>query len=199
MKFQSLMSELGSVAPPFALPDPAGRIYRMEDFAAADALLIAFMCNHCPFVLHILDSFVRLAADFAPRGVATVAISSNDVATHPEDGPRQMADLAQRRDFSFPYLYDEAQSAAIQFGAVCKPDFFVYDRERRLYYRGQFDGTRPTTEHTRGRPGAGSQPTGADMRAALDALLNGKAAPAEQRPSMGCSMKWKPGNEPEWG
>jgi|SRR5580658_1133287 peroxiredoxin len=199
MKFQSLMSELGSVAPPFALPDPAGRIYRMEDFAAANALLVAFICNHCPFVLHILDSFVRLAADFASRGVATVAISSNDVATHPEDGTRQMAELAQRRDFSFPYLYDEAQSAAIQFGAVCTPDFFVYDRERRLYYRGQFDGTRPTTEHTRGRPGAGSQPTGADMRAALDALLNGKAAPAEQRPSMGCSMKWKPGNEPEWG
>jgi len=199
MKFQSLMQELGSSAPEFAIPDPSGRIYRRQDFAGSPALLVAFICNHCPFVLHILDAFVRMAADYAPRGLATVAISSNDVGAHPEDGPERMAALASSHHFGFPYLYDEAQSAAKQFGAVCTPDFFVYDRERRLYYRGQFDSSRPRTEHTQGRPGAGERASGADMRAALDALLAGQPAPANQRPSMGCSMKWQPGNEPEWG
>ena len=199
MKFQSLMHELGAPAPDFAVPDSAGRIYRLQDFADSQALLVAFICNHCPFVLHILDAFVQLTADYAPRGLATVAISSNDVDSHPEDGPQQMAVLARGHHFGFPYLYDEVQSAAKQFGAVCTPDFFLYDRDRRLYYRGQFDSSRPRTEHTMGRPGAGAHATGADMRAAIDALLAGHPAPAEQRPSMGCSMKWKAGNEPEWG
>lgn len=199
MKFQSLMQELGSPAPDFAVPDPAGRIYRLQDFAGSQALLVAFICNHCPFVLHILDAFVQMTADYAPRGLATVAISSNDVDSHPEDGPQQMAALARGHRFGFPYLYDEVQSAAKQFGAVCTPDFFLYDRDRRLYYRGQFDSSRPRTEHTMGRPGAGAHATGADMRAAIDALLAGHPAPTEQRPSMGCSMKWKAGNEPEWG
>jgi len=199
MKFQSLMDELGSPAPAFAVADPSGRVYRLEDFQGSRALLVAFICNHCPFVLHILDSFVALAAEYATRGMATVAISSNDVAAHPEDGPARMAELARERHFGFPYLYDDTQTAALQFHAVCTPDFFLYDADRRLYYRGQFDGTRPTTPHTLGRPGAGSTATGADLRAALDALLAGRPAPAEQRPSMGCSMKWLPGNEPEWG
>jgi peroxiredoxin len=199
MRFQSLMQELGTPAPDFAVPDPAGRIYRRDDFASARGLLVAFVCNHCPFVLHILDSFVALAHEYAPKGIATVAISSNDVSAHPEDGPRQMAALASKRGFRFPYLYDGSQAVALQFGAVCTPDFFLYGPDRRLYYRGQFDDSRPTTPHTTGRPGAGAAPTGVDLRAAFDALLAGKPPPAEQRPSMGCSLKWKPGMEPAWG
>jgi peroxiredoxin len=199
MKWQSLMQPLGTPARSFAVADPGGRLYTLQDFSASPALLVAFICNHCPFVLHILDSFVSMAAEYAPRGLATVAISSNDVAAEPADGPDRMAQLARERRFGFPYLYDGDQQAAIQFGAVCTPDFFLYDVERRLYYRGQFDGSRPTTVHTAGRPGAGSAPTGADLRAALDALLAGRPAPAEQRPSMGCSMKWQPGKEPAWG
>jgi peroxiredoxin len=199
MKFQSLMKELGSPAPIFAVADPHGRVYRLEDFQQAHGLLVAFLCNHCPFVLHILDGFVSLAAEFAPRGIATVAISSNDVIAHPEDGPTQMAQLAQERHFGFPYLYDATQEAAHQFRAVCTPDLFLYDQHRRLYYRGQFDRTRPTTTHTAGRPGAGAMPDGADLRAALDSLLAGGPPPADQRPSMGCSMKWLAGREPDWG
>jgi peroxiredoxin len=199
VRFQSLMQELGTPAPKFAVPDPAGHVYTLRDFDAAPGLLVAFICNHCPFVLHILDAFVKLAAEYQPRGIATVAISSNDVGSHPEDGPVQMDELARARGFGFPYLYDASQEAARQFGAVCTPDFFVYDRQRRLYYRGQFDATRPTTPHTQGRPGAGAAATGVDMRAALDALLAGRPAPENQKPSAGCSMKWRPGNEPDWG
>lgn len=199
MRFQSLMQELGRPAPPFALPDAAGRVVTLRDFEASPGLLVAFICNHCPFVLHILDAFVKLANEYQVKGIATVAISSNDVESHPEDGPAQMAALARSRGFAFPYLYDASQEAAKHFGAVCTPDFFMYDRERRLYYRGQFDRTRPTTPHTAGRPGAGVAPSGADMRAAFDALLAGRPPPPDQQASAGCSMKWKPGNEPEWG
>jgi peroxiredoxin len=199
MKFQSLMQPLGTPAPAFAIADPAGRLYALEDFKASSGLLVAFICNHCPFVLHILDCFVSVASEYAPRGVATVAISSNDVTAHPEDGPKQMAQLARERHFGFPYLYDSNQQAAKLFGAVCTPDLFLYDADRRLYYRGQFDASRPTTVHTAGKPEAGLAATGADLRAALDALLAGRPTPDEQRPSMGCSMKWQAGNEPEWG
>ena len=199
MRFQSVMQPLGTPLPPFSVADPTGRRFTPADFAAAHGLLVAFICNHCPFVLHILDAFVALANEYVPRGIATVAISSNDVASHPEDGPERMALLARERGFSFPYLYDETQAAALQFAAACTPDFFLYGRDRRLYYCGQFDSSRPSTQHTQGRPGAGERPTGADLRAALDALLAGQEPPAEQRPSMGCSMKWKPGREPAWG
>jgi len=199
MRFQSLMQGLGTPLPAFSVADTTGQLRTPEDFVAARGLLVAFICNHCPFVLHILDRFVAIANEYAAHGIATLAISSNDVAAHPEDGPDRMASLAQARGFRFPYAYDESQDAAIQFGAVCTPDFFLYGPDRRLYYRGQFDRTRPSTPHTEGRPGAGATPTGADLRAALDALLAGRPAPVEQRPSMGCSMKWKPGREPEWG
>lgn len=196
MKWQSLMQELGTPAPAFKVADPAGRVYALADFQASKGLLVAFICNHCPFVLHILDGFVRLAADYAPRGVATVAISSNDIVAEPDDGPAHMAALARARGFGFPYLYDSSQDAARQFGAVCTPDFFLYDGQRKLYYRGQFDASRPKTPHTT----AATVPvSGADLRAALDALLSGSPPPPDQRPSMGCSMKWQAGNEPEWG
>jgi peroxiredoxin len=196
MKWQSLMQELGTPAPAFSVPDPAGRVYTLADFQSSNGLLVAFICNHCPFVLHILDGLVRFAADYAPRGLATVAISSNDIVAEPEDGPVQMAALASARNFGFPYLFDSSQEAAKQFGAVCTPDFFLYDAQHKLYYRGQFDASRPKTPHTT----ATSVPvSGGDLRAAADALLTGLPAPQEQRPSMGCSMKWTPGNEPEWG
>jgi len=186
------MAVLGSNAPAFALPDPTGRIHTLHEFDASTLLLVAFICNHCPYVLHILDSLVRYAADYASGRVATVAISVNDVAAYPEDGPQQMSKLARDRHFGFPYLYDESQRSAIAFGAMCTPDFFLYDRQRRLAYRGRFDGSRPS------KPGTAKPVpvTGADLRAATDALLAGLPVPSEQLPSIGCSLKWKPGNDP---
>jgi peroxiredoxin len=186
----SRMTSLGTAAAPFALPDAvSGRQVALGDFAASPALLIAFVCNHCPFVTHILDEFVAFAAEFAPRGLAVVAISSNDVASHPEDAPQAMARLATRKAFTFPYLYDESQQVARAYQAVCTPDFFLYDRARHLAYRGQFDGS---------RPGNKVPVTGSDLRAACDALLRGRPLSAEQTASVGCSIKWKAGQEPDW-
>lgn len=196
MRYESLMPDLGSQAPEFALPDSGGRVYTLKDFSSARALVVAFLCNHCPFVQHLLDGFVSFASEYARKGLATVAISSNDVATYPEDAPEKMAELATARGFTFPYLYDESQEVAKTFGAACTPDFFLYDASRRLYYRGQFDNSRPQTPHT---PGPPIPVTGADMRAAVEAALAGRPALAEQMPSRGCSLKWKPGNEPSWG
>ena len=197
MRWQSLMQELGSPAPSFTLPDGAGRLHQLSDFDAFPGLLVAFICNHCPFVLHILDEFVGVASDYRARGLATVAISSNDIEAHPEDAPALMLQLAAERNFGFPYVYDADQLVAKAFGAVCTPDFFLYNRHRKLYYRGQFDSSRPVTPHTAGKPGADATPTGADMRAAIEDLLSGRLPPSGQRPSMGCSMKWKPGNDPD--
>jgi peroxiredoxin len=196
MTWQSLMHDLGTPAPAFAVADSTGRVYTPADFNTSKALLVAFICNHCPFVLHMLDGLVRFAADYAPRGLATVAISSNDSEAVPEDGPQQMAALARARGFGFPYLFDASQQAAKQFGAVCTPDLFLYDGQRKLYYRGQYDASRPKTPHT---SLVAVPVSGDDLRNAADALLSGAPPPAEQRPSMGCSMKWRPGNEPEWG
>ena len=186
---QSRMLPLGSVAPHFALPDTvSGRTVALEDFASSPALLVAFICNHCPFVKHMLDGFVAFARDFTPRGLAIVAISSNDVAGYPADAPAEMKRVATLTGFSFPYLYDESQEVASAYQAVCTPDFFLFDRERRLVYRGQFDGS---------RPGNGIAVTGSDLRAAVEALLRGGAVPPEQTPSVGCSIKWKAGREPD--
>ena len=186
----SRMPPLGTAAPHFALHDAvSGRRVALADFAASPALLIGFMCNHCPYVKHILDEFIAFAADLGARGLAVVAISSNDVAAYPEDAPEAMARLATRKGFSFPYLYDESQEVAKAYQAVCTPDFFVYDRDRRLAYRGQFDGS---------RPGSNVPVTGSDLRAACDALLHGSPAPAEQTASVGCSIKWKAGQAPDW-
>jgi len=183
MAMQSKMLALGTAAPPFRLPDTAsGKTVAIEDFAGSRALLVAFVCNHCPYVKHILDGFVAFAREYGPRGLAVVAISSNDVNTHPADSPAEMAKLARSKEFTFPYLYDESQAVARAYDAACTPDFFLFDGDRRLVYRGQFDGSRP----------GGAQPvTGADMRAAADAVLAGKPAPAKQTASVGCSIKWK--------
>src|ERR1700751_1075879 len=186
----SRMLPLGTSAPPFALRDTAtDRTISLESFASSPALLVAFICNHCPFVKHILDGFVAFAHDFGTRGLAVIAISSNDPVRYPEDAPVEMARIATLKRFTFPYLFDESQEVAKAYQAVCTPDFFLFDRERRLAYRGQFDGS---------RPGNNIPVTGSDLRAASDALLLGKKVAAEQTASVGCSIKWKAGREPDW-
>ena len=186
----SRMMPLGTPAPAFALRDTAAdQTVSLASFAASPALLVAFICNHCPFVKHILDGFVGFAREFGARGVAVVAISSNDAASYPQDAPAEMARLAALKSFTFPYLYDESQEVAKSYEAVCTPDFFLFDRDRRLVYRGRFDAS---------SPGNKIAVTGADLRAACAALLSGKPLPAEQIPSVGCSIKWKAGQEPEW-
>ena len=186
----SRMLPLGTPAARFALPDAvSGRTVGLEDFASSPALLIAFICNHCPFVKHILDEFVAFAREFGPRGLAVVAISSNDVENFPADAPVEMTRIARLKHFTFPYLYDESQQVAKAYQAICTPDFFLYDRNRGLAYRGQFDGS---------RPGNGIAVTGADLRAASEALLHASTVPPQQTPSVGCSIKWKAGQEPDW-
>ena len=187
---QSRMLPLGTTAPLFALRDTvSGRTVALEDVASSPALLIAFICNHCPFVKHILDGFVAFVRDFGPRGLAVVAISPNDAESYPEDAPGEMSRVAKLKGFTFPYLHDESQEVAKAYQAICTPDFFLFDRERRLVYRGQFDDS---------RPGNRIPVTGSDLRAAADVLLRGLAVPTQQTPSVGCSIKWKVGQEPDW-
>ncbi len=185
----STMLELGTKAPDFSLPDTEGIMVSLSDFDDAQALLVVFMCNHCPFVKHILDHFLALAKEYQAKGVAVVGINANDVESYPDDRPEMMAQVVQEKGFTFPYLYDETQEAAKSYRAACTPDFFLFDAERRLVYRGQMDDS---------RPGNREPITGADLRAALDAVLAGRPVPERQRPSMGCNIKWKPGNEPEY-
>jgi peroxiredoxin len=182
------MLPLGTTAPDFSLPDPAGKVHGLKDFAGSKALLVAFICNHCPFVKHILDGFVEFGYEYAPKGLGVVAISANDVQSFPQDAPAEMAKLAKEKRFSFPYLYDESQKVARAYEAICTPDLYLFDAQRRLVYRGQFDGSRPSSQ---------VPVTGADLRAAADAALAGQAVPL-QVPSIGCSIKWKAGNEPNW-
>jgi len=184
----STMLPLGTAAPDFHLPDATGRLVSRDDFAASPALLVMFLCNHCPYVKHVAEEVVRLAGEYQARGVGVVAISSNDVAQVPEDGPAQMAEVAAAMGFTVPYLYDESQEAARAHHAACTPDFFLFGADRRLAYRGQLDGA---------RPGNDVPVSGHDLRAALDAVLAGAPVPEPQRPSLGCNIKWKPGNEPD--
>ena len=185
----STMAPLGLSAPDFRLPDTDGKIVSLADFADAPALLVAFICNHCPFGKHVREAFARLARDYQARGVAVIGINSNDVASHPDDSPAKMKEEKSAAGYTFPYLFDESQEIAKAYRAACTPDFFVFDKDRRLAYRGQMDAS---------RPGNGKLNDGADLRAALDAILAGKAPSSQQVPSIGCNIKWKAGNEPAY-
>ncbi len=189
----STMQSLGAPAPTFALPNmnpTAGeKMVSLSDCANNSALLVAFICNHCPYVIHIREALVQFANDYAPRGLAVVAISSNDADNYPDDSPAKMSEEAVRHGFPFPYLYDEDQSVAKAYRAACTPDFFLFDHEMRLAYRGQFDASRPKS----------NEPvTGVDLRNAADAVLAGSAAIADKQiPSVGCSIKWKASGAPD--
>jgi peroxiredoxin len=185
----STMLPLGTSALGFSLPDTEGNIVSAEDFKGAPALLVIFMCNHCPFVKHILTDMVELIKAYQAKGIAVVGINSNDVANFAEDSPEMMARVAKDAGFTFPYLYDETQEIAKAYHAACTPDFFLFDKQRKLVYRGQMDDS---------RPGNNIPITGSDLRAALDAVLEGRDVPEEQKPSIGCNIKWKQGNEPEY-
>jgi peroxiredoxin len=185
----STMLDLGTPAPDFALRDTDGNVVRRDDFRGAQGLLVMFICNHCPYVKHINPALVQLARDYMPRGLAILAISSNDAAKYPDDGPAQMAQVKRDLGYPFPYLYDESQSVAKAYRAACTPDFFLFDAQMCLVYRGQFDGS---------RPGNGKPVTAGDIRAAIDALLGARAIAEEQIPSVGCNIKWRPGNEPDY-
>jgi thiol-disulfide isomerase/thioredoxin len=183
------MLPLGTELPPFSLPDLNGRTVSDTDFQTSAAVVVAFICPHCPFVKHIRRAFAQLANDYRARQVAVVAINSNDPTTYPEDDLNGMKQEASEAGFTFPYLHDESQEVAKAFRAACTPDFFVFDRDRRLAYRGQFDSSRPS------KP---TPVTGADLRAALDAILDRQPVSATQRPSVGCNIKWKAGNAPRY-
>jgi peroxiredoxin len=185
----STMLPLGTSAPDFRLPGLDGNLVSHDDFRDARALLVVFTCNHCPFVKHIRSEFARLAREYQTRGVATVAINANDLEQYPEDGPEAMAREAEAFGYTFPYLFDETQEVAKAYQAACTPDFYVFDAGRRLVYRGQFDDS---------RPGNHVPVTGHDLRAALDAVLAGDPVAGDQKPSVGCNIKWKPGNAPAY-
>ena len=190
------MLALGTPAPDFSLPCVAtGRVVQLADFADAKVLVVVFLCAHCPYVVHIVPELARLTRDYAARGVAFVGITANDVAQYPDDSPAHTATMAREAGFDFPILYDEPQTTARSYSAACTPDFFVFDSARTLAYRGQLDDSRPGRGPARPERGVLN---GHDFRAALDALLAGQPVSADQRPSIGCNIKWKPGNEPEW-
>ena len=183
----STMLKLGSHAPDFSLPDTEGRTVSLDDFKDAKALLVMFICNHCPYVIHVADGLARLGRDYQYKGVAVVAISANDIQSHPADSPEKMKQEKAARGYVFPYLYDETQAVAKAYTAACTPDFFLFDADRKLVYRGQLDDSRPNTD---------IPVSGADLRQALDAVLSGQPVPGEQRPSIGCNIKWRTGNQP---
>ena len=185
----STMLPLGTPAPPFALPDPGGKRFSASDFAEAPGLLVMFLCPHCPFVKHLRKALGDFGREYGGRGLAIVAINPNSVEQSPEDSPEHMVQEAREAGYTFPYLHDATQDVARAYQAACTPDFFLFDQNRRLVYRGQFDGS---------RPGNGVPITGSDLRRAADALLEGLPVPAEQQASLGCNIKWKPGKEPNY-
>jgi peroxiredoxin len=188
-KTESTMLSLGTPAPRFELPGCDGKRYTSDQFSGASALLVIFMCNHCPYVKHVRPALVELINEYLDKGVAVVGINANDAQTYPDDGIDQMKADAREFAYRFPYLVDASQEVAKAYHAACTPDFFLFDAERRLVYRGQMDGS---------RPGNGVPVTGTDLRAALDATLEGVPVAILQRPSLGCNIKWKSGNEPVW-
>lgn len=188
MAVESCMLPLGSTAPSFELPDvTSGQCYRLESFAGKAALLVMFICRHCPYVQHIEQQLAQLGRDYEGSGLGIIAISSNDPVGYPEDAPDRLKELAQRVDFHFPFCFDATQEIAKAYRAACTPDFYLFDGQRRLVYRGRLDDS---------RPGSNRPVTGRDLRAAIDVVLEGTIVPGDQQPSIGCSIKWKPGNAP---
>jgi len=188
VRTDSRMLPLGTQAPAFNLPTPDGTMVSLEDFPAK-AYLVAFICNHCPFVKHIRHELAALGQDAERRGYVMFGINSNDAVQYPDDSPAAMDAEAKAHGYAFPYLFDESQAIARAYDAACTPDFYLFDAARRLVYRGQLDDS---------RPGNGKPVTGADLRAAIDAVLEGRPVSTEQRPSVGCNIKWKRGNAPAW-
>jgi peroxiredoxin len=184
----STMLALGTRMPAFRLPDANGAIVSSDGYAGRP-VLVAFICHHCPFVRHVRREFSRFTSEYLARGLTTIAINSNDVESFPEDGPQGMKQEAGEAGYTFPYLYDETQEVAKVFRAACTPDLFLFDADGSLVYRGQFDGSRPRND---------VPVTGSDIRAAASALLENRPVPSDQRPSIGCNIKWKPGNEPDY-
>ena len=187
MGVSSTMLELGTAAPDFSLPDTTGRVVSLADYPHAPATLVVFMCNHCPYVKHIAHQFAEFAREYQAKNVAVIGINANDVRTHPGDSPEKMTEEVKKIGYTFPYLYDETQEVTKSYRAACTPDFFLFDKDHKLAYRGQFDAS---------RPGNNVAVTGQDLRKALDAVLQDQPVPAAQHPSVGCSIKWKAGNEP---
>ncbi|GJL81418.1 MAG: thioredoxin family protein [marine bacterium B5-7] len=189
---ESTMLELGAKAPAFTLPNTniayGGEHVSLEDCADAPAVLIAFICNHCPYVVHIKESFSAFARDYADKGLAVIAISANDADGYPADGPEAMTADSRQFGYTFPYLHDEDQHIAKAYHAACTPDLFLFNQDRKLVYRGQYDDSRPSN---------GIEVSGGDLAAAADAVLSGGTVSLDQKPSIGCSIKWKPGNEPD--
>ncbi len=185
----STMLPLGTKAPDFTLLEPASGKQRALSEFSAPAMVVMFICNHCPFVIHVRDEITRLERDYAPKGVAFIGINANPAETYPQDGPEHMAELVREMGWKFPFLYDATQEVAKAYHAACTPDFYVFDRDKKLAYRGQLDDSRPSN---------GKPVTGTDLRAAIDAVIAARPAPLEQRPSIGCNIKWKPGNEPDY-
>mgnify|MGYP001819044188 CR=1 FL=1 len=185
----SNMPPLGMDAPDFHLPDAFGNSYTLSDFAESDGLLVAFICSHCPFVIHIRSELGRFGREYQAKGLAMVAIVSNDLENYPQDGPEGMKKEAEEGGYDFPYLLDETQEVAKTFRAACTPDFFLFDKDRKLVYRGQFDGS---------RPGNDIPVTGEDLRSAADAVLQGRPVSENQHSSIGCNIKWKAGNAPDY-
>jgi len=186
----SQMLPLGTIAPAFRLPDPDGRMHGLDDTREAKGVLVVFMCNHCPFVKHIREELARLGRDCAAQGIAMFGINSNDWDKYPDDSPSNMKDEAERWGYTFPYVLDASQEVAKAYLAACTPDFFLFDAQRKLVYRGQLDDSRPSN---------GKPVTGADVRGAIEALLGGHAIPDDRQiPSIGCNIKWKSGNAPAW-
>lgn len=185
----STMLEIGTEAPDFELPDINGKLVSLQDLESKNGLLVMFICNHCPFVKHLNEALVEFATEYQEKGISCVAISSNDVENYPQDSPELMKELSDEHSFPYPYLYDESQEIAKAYKAACTPDFFLFDGEKKLFYRGQFDDSRPGNE---------KPVTGEDMRNAVSAMLKGMDSFEPQKPSMGCNIKWKKGNEPSY-
>ena len=189
VKTASTMLPLGTLAPDFSLPNVEGRLVSLKDFPRPKGLLVPFICNHCPFVIHIRSEFAKFAREYQVKGIAIVAINSNDAVAFPADAPDKMKVEAESAGYAFPYLFDESQAVAKAYRAACTPDLFLFDGAKRLVYRGQFDDSRPTN---------GVRVTGSHLRAACDAVLAGRPIEEGQRPSIGCNIKWRPGNEPNY-